>query len=175
LKKSKKAIYLIRGEKVMLDRDLAKLYGVPTGALNQAVRRNRERFPQDFMFQLTSTEVAKLNLSQIVIGLEKHRDPRLRPYAFTEQGVAMLPGYAKNRSKCGRTSKNRQQIAKKANRNTLPSTASSRRVLRVQRLQLAIKIKLRNNSRSICDRVLPVNAVASLWPLNKRPRHASFS
>ena len=84
------SIYLIRGEKVMLDRDLAKLYGVLTGALNQAVRRNRERFPEDFMFQLTSAEVAKLNLSQIVIGSAKHRDPRYRPYAFTEQGVAML-------------------------------------------------------------------------------------
>ena len=84
------AIYLIRGEKVMLDRDLAKLYGVLTGALNQAVRRNRERFPEDFMFQLTTEEVRQLNLSQIVIGSEKHRDPRLRPYAFTEQGVAML-------------------------------------------------------------------------------------
>jgi hypothetical protein len=74
----------------MLDRDLASLYDVSTGALNQAVRRNRERFPDDFMFQLTSAKVAKLNLSQIVIGSEKHRDPRLRPYAFTEQGVAML-------------------------------------------------------------------------------------
>jgi len=90
IEKIEKAIYLIRGEKVMLDRDLAKLYGVSTGALNQAVRRNRERFPEDFMFQLTSAEVAQLNLSQIVIGSEKHRDPRLRPYAFTEQGVAML-------------------------------------------------------------------------------------
>jgi ORF6N domain-containing protein len=85
-----KAIYLIRGEKVMLDRDLAKLYGVLTGALNQAVRRNHERFPKDFMFQLTTAEVRQLNLSQIVTGSEKHRDPRLRPYAFTEQGVAML-------------------------------------------------------------------------------------
>lgn len=80
IEKIENAIYLIRGEKVMLDRDLAKLYGVPTGALNQAVRRNRERFPKDFMFQLTSAEVAELNLSQIVIGSEKHRDPRLRPY-----------------------------------------------------------------------------------------------
>jgi len=85
-----KAIYLIRGEKVMLDRDLAKLYGVMTGALNQAVRRNRGRFPEDFMFRLTTEEVRQLNLSQIVIGSAKHRDPRLRPYAFTEQGVAML-------------------------------------------------------------------------------------
>jgi hypothetical protein len=85
-----KANQLIRGEKVMLDRDLARLYDVSTGALNQAVRRNRERFPADFMFQLTSAEFAELNLSQIVIGSDKHRDPRLRPYAFTEQGVAML-------------------------------------------------------------------------------------
>ncbi len=85
-----KTIYFIRGEKVMLDRDLARLYDVSTAAFNQAVRRNRERFPEDFMFQLTSTEVAQLNRSQIVIGSEKHRDPRFRPYAFTEQGVAML-------------------------------------------------------------------------------------
>ena len=90
IEKIEKSIYLIRGQKVMLDRDLAKLYGVLTGALNQAVRRNRERFPADFMFQLTTAEVRQLNLSQIVIGSEKHRDPRLRPYAFTEQGVAML-------------------------------------------------------------------------------------
>ncbi len=101
IERIEKAIYLIRGEKVMLDRDLAKLYGVSTGALNQAVRRNRERFPEDFMFQLTSAEVAQLNLSQIVIGSEKHRDPRLRPYAFTEQGVAMLSSVL--RSKCAIT------------------------------------------------------------------------
>ena len=90
IERIEKAIYLIRGHKVMLDRDLAGLYDVTTAALNQAVRRNRERFPEDFMFQLTSAEVAELNRSQIVIGSEKHRDPRSRPYAFTEQGVAML-------------------------------------------------------------------------------------
>ena len=101
IEKIEKAIYLIRGEKVMLDRDLAKLYEVPTGALNQAVRRNRERFPEDFMFQLTSAEVAELNLSQIVIGSEKHRATSLRPYAFTEQGVAMLSSVL--RSKCAIT------------------------------------------------------------------------
>ena len=74
----------------MLDRDLAKLYDVTTAALNQAVRRNCERFPDDFMFQLTAAEVAQLNRSQIVIGSAKHRNPRSRPYAFTEHGVAML-------------------------------------------------------------------------------------
>ena len=90
IERIEKAIYLIRGEKVMLDRDLADLYDVPTGAINQAVRRNPDRFPKDFMFRLTSAEFTELNLSQTVIGSEKHRDPRLRPYAFTEQGVAML-------------------------------------------------------------------------------------
>ena len=90
IERIERAIYLIRSEKVMLDRDLAKLYDVSTAAFNQAVRRNRERFPEDFMFQLTSAEVANLNRSQIVIGSQKHRDPRYRPYAFTEQGVAML-------------------------------------------------------------------------------------
>jgi len=98
IEKIEKAIYFIRGEKVMLDRDLARLYDVSTAALNQAVRRNRERFPEDFMFQLTSAELAELNRSQIVIGSQKHRDPRSRPFAFTEQGVAMLSAVL--RSKC---------------------------------------------------------------------------
>jgi ORF6N domain-containing protein len=85
-----KTIYVIRGERVMLDRDLAELYEVETKALNQAVRRNPDRFPADFMFQLSEKEVGELNRSQFVTGSEKHRDPRFRPYAFTEQGVAML-------------------------------------------------------------------------------------
>jgi len=85
-----KAIYLIRGEKIMLDSDLADLYEVETKALNQAVRRNRDRFPSDFMLQLSKDEFADLNRSQIVTGSQRHRDPRFRPYAFTEHGVAML-------------------------------------------------------------------------------------
>lgn len=90
IEKIEKAIYVVRGEKVMLDRDLAELYQVQTKALNQAVRRNADRFPADFMFQLSEKEVADLNRSQFVTGSQKHRDPRSRPYAFTEQGVAML-------------------------------------------------------------------------------------
>jgi len=85
-----RAIYVIRGEKVMLDRDLAELYQVETKALNQAVHRNLDRFPADFMFQLSAKEGVELNRSQFVTGSQKHRDPRSRPYAFTEQGVAML-------------------------------------------------------------------------------------
>jgi hypothetical protein len=79
-----KSIYLIRGQKVMLDSDLAALYQVTTKVLNQAVRRNRERFPQDFMFQLSRLEADKSNRSQFVTGSQKHRNPRFRPYAFTE-------------------------------------------------------------------------------------------
>jgi hypothetical protein len=97
IERIEKAIYLIRGEKVMLDRDLAKLYEVDWRAQSGSAAQSRA-FPADFMFQLTAAEVAKLNLSQIVIGSEKHRDPRLRPYAFTEQGVAMLSSVL--RSKC---------------------------------------------------------------------------
>jgi hypothetical protein len=83
-------ILLIRGTKVMLDADLAELYGVSTKALNQAVKRNIQRFPEDFMFRLDAAEVDILNRSQIVTGSQKHRDPRFPPFAFTEHGALML-------------------------------------------------------------------------------------
>ena len=81
----------------MLDVDLARLYGVTTKVLNQAVRRNANRFPDDFMLQLTEAELADLNRSQIVTGSQKHRDPRFLPFAFTEQGVAMLSGVLRSK------------------------------------------------------------------------------
>ena len=83
-------IYLIRGQRVMHDCDLAGIYRVQTKKLNQAVKRNLDRFPGDFMFRLTAEETTALNRSQSVTGSQKHRDPRLLPYAFTEHGVAML-------------------------------------------------------------------------------------
>ena len=99
MKKSEKAlvpqetieskIFFLRGKRVMLDRDLAILYGVETRALNQAVRRNMRRFPEDFMFQLTKEEMESWK-SQIVISNREKMGLRRRPYAFTEQGVAML-------------------------------------------------------------------------------------
>jgi hypothetical protein len=82
-------IYLIRGEKVMLDEDLAELYGVETRVLVQAVKRNIERFPDDFMFQLSSAEFANLRSQIVTPSWGGRRSP---PYAFTEQGVAMLSG-----------------------------------------------------------------------------------
>ncbi len=100
-------VFFIRGEKVMLDTDLAMLYGVEARVLNQAVKRNLKRFPEDFMFQLsleeaeeirsalrsqsvTSKSGAASKSSQTVMSSRKHRGRTYRPYAFTEQGVAML-------------------------------------------------------------------------------------
>ncbi len=83
-----KLVFFIRGEKVMLDADLAQLYGVTTGNLNKAVKRNQARFPGDFMFQLTDKETESLIFQS---GRSKGRGGRRhRPYAFTEQRAAML-------------------------------------------------------------------------------------
>ena len=111
VRRIERKILLLRGEKVLLDSDLAELYGVETKALNQAVKRNLERFPEDFMFQVSKAEAALISRSQNVTleseisgkPTEKARNPRsqivtlesgqnlkYRPYAFTEQGVAML-------------------------------------------------------------------------------------
>lgn len=89
LERIEHAIYLIRGHKVMLDRDLTALYGVETRVLNQAVNRNRKRFPEDFMLVLTREEIR--NISQSVICSDTIKHAR-NVHAFTEQGVAMLSG-----------------------------------------------------------------------------------
>jgi hypothetical protein len=93
-------IVTVRGERVILDHDLARLYGVTTKALNQAVKRNPGRFPADFVFRLTPPELTHLksqtvspsssgNRSQFVTSSEKHRNPRFLPYVFTEHGALM--------------------------------------------------------------------------------------
>jgi hypothetical protein len=87
-------IYLIRGQKVMLDQDLAELYGVTTGNLNLAVRRNKVRFPEDFMFQLSAAEMKSLLLQSA--RAKERGGRRTPPYAFTEQGVAMLSSVLKS-------------------------------------------------------------------------------
>src|SRR5437879_1967124 len=81
-----RAIFLIRGHKVMLDADLARLYGVTVGRLNEAVKRNIERFPSDFMFHLTFQELRGLR-SQIAISKKGRGGRRYAPYAFTEHGA----------------------------------------------------------------------------------------
>ena len=84
-------IYEIRGQNVMVDKDLAELYQVTTSNLNKAVQRNIKRFPTDFMFQLTKEEFDELNLI-FQNGKSRWRETRKPPYAFTEQGLAMLSG-----------------------------------------------------------------------------------
>jgi len=83
-------IFLVRGKKVMFDRDLAVLYGVTTGNLNKAVNRNIERFPDDFMFQLAKEEADSLIFQIGISKTEGRGGRRFLPYAFTENGVAML-------------------------------------------------------------------------------------
>lgn len=83
-------ILLIRGQKVMLDSDLARLYGVSIKVLNQAVKRNRTRFPDDFMFQLSAAESEALRSQFVTLKLGRGEHRKYVPYAFTEQGVAML-------------------------------------------------------------------------------------
>ena len=83
-------IYLIRRHKVMLDSDLAELYGVTTKVLNQAVKRNAKRFPSDFMFQLKSSEYESLRSQFVTLKQSRGRHRKYLPYVFTEQGVAML-------------------------------------------------------------------------------------
>jgi phage regulator Rha-like protein len=105
IKSIQNRIYEVRGERVMLDFDLASLYEVGTKVLNQAVKRNIKRFPKDFMFRLTpdewqgmwsqfvtTSEIQSTMRSQFVTASQNKRNTKVTPYAFTEQGVAMLSG-----------------------------------------------------------------------------------
>src|SRR5260370_16375776 len=89
-------IFVLRGHRVMLDRDLAELYGVETRALNQAVKRNRARFPDDFMFRLTAAETkTALSLRSQIVTLKRGRHIKYLPYVFTEHGSVMLANVLK--------------------------------------------------------------------------------
>jgi hypothetical protein len=91
-------IFTIRQQRVLLDADLARVYGTTTKVLNQAVKRNRGRFPPDFAFRLTAEEDAALrNRSQIVTGSHKHRDPRVQPWVYTEHGALMAANVLRSR------------------------------------------------------------------------------
>jgi len=85
-------IHTIRGHRVMLDADLAELYGVSTGALNQAIKRKAERFPEDFMFRLSQEESDSLRSQTVILKPGRGKYRKFLPYAFTEQGVTMLSG-----------------------------------------------------------------------------------
>lgn len=91
------SIYLIRGYKVILSFDLAELYAVEARTLTQAVKRNIERFPSDFMFQLTADEVGFLRTQNVILSSKWGEHPKYRPFAFTQEGVAMLSSVLSSR------------------------------------------------------------------------------
>ncbi len=124
-----KRIFVVRGRQVMLDEDLADLYGVETRRLIEQVKRNRDRFPGDFMFQLSKTEAAVLR-SQIAISNSGSGGRRYAPYVFTEQGVAMLSGVLRSKRaaavtsrSCGRLSScdGRQRVTRQLRRDSIGS------------------------------------------------------
>jgi ORF6N domain len=84
-----RAILVLHRQRVILDSDLAALYGVTTKRLNEQVKRNAARFPEDFMFRLSTQETEALNRSHFATGSQKHRDPRFPPFAFTEHGAIL--------------------------------------------------------------------------------------
>jgi len=90
VEQAERRILLLRGQKVMLDADLAELYGVPTKRINEQVRRNPNRFPSDFMFQLAPEEANSLRSQIATLKAGRGRHRKYLPFAFTEQGVAML-------------------------------------------------------------------------------------
>jgi ORF6N domain len=111
----------IRGQKVMLDTDLARIYGIPTFRFNEAIKRNRERFPEDFMFRLTAAEFAALT-SQFAISNKGRGGRRTLPYAFTEHGAIMAAnvGHSRSRSRasypsCGTAYPRRLPLARVLN------------------------------------------------------------
>jgi len=142
-------IYEIRGQRVMLDRDLAELYQVTTGALNQAVKRNVARFPSDFMFQLTDAETENWK-SQIVITNSIKMGLRHNPYAFTEQGVSMLSAVLKS-SVAIQTSITIMRAFVAMRNHILQSTQVSAELLELRsRLQL-VEHECRENLEAVND------------------------
>ncbi|MDD5089678.1 MAG: ORF6N domain-containing protein [Candidatus Wallbacteria bacterium] len=89
-------ILLLRGKRIMLDRDLAELYGVETKVLNQAVKRNLARFPSDFMFQLRDKDIEKSRSQIVTLNGKRGQNTKYLPYAFTENGIAMLSSVLKS-------------------------------------------------------------------------------
>lgn len=160
-------IRTVRGHKVILDVDLARIYGVPTKVLNQAVKRNRERFPADFMFQTTKQEAGTCrswsqsvtlngegNRSQSVTGPQKHRDPRFRPYAFTEHG-AIMAATVLNSPKAVEMSVFVVRAFVKLREQLLATATLAQRLAEVERTLLTHDAALRDLYRQIRPLLLP--------------------
>ena len=158
-------IYEIRGQRVMLDRDLAELYHVKTGNLNKAVKRNMRRFPPDFMFQLDKEEFVKLKNDLIFQnGTSSWGGTRKLPFAFTEQGLAMLSGILNSDIAIDvNISIMRAFVALRRMAATLPNTASDVAQLRkdFEELKLDIEDILRDQNEINEDTRLQLDAIST--------------
>ncbi|MCR4593006.1 MAG: ORF6N domain-containing protein [Bacteroidaceae bacterium] len=158
-------IYEIRGQRVMLDRDLAELYHVTTGNLNKAVKRNIRRFPPDFMFQLDKEEFTKLKNDLVFQnGISSWGGTRKLPFAFTEQGLAMLSGILNSDIAIDvNISIMRAFVALRRMAATLPNTASDVAQLRkdFEELKLDIEDILRDQNEINEDTRLQLDAIST--------------
>jgi hypothetical protein len=158
-------IYEIRGQRVMLDRDLAELYHVTTGNLNKAVKRNIRRFPPDFMFQLDKEEFTKLKNDLIFQnGISSWGGTRKLPFAFTEQGLAMLSGILNSDIAIDvNISIMRAFVALRRMAATLPNTASDVAQLRkdFEELKLDIEDIMRDQNEINEDTRLQLDAIST--------------
>jgi len=151
-------IHVVRSQRVMLDSDLAELYGISTKVLNQAVRRNRERFPQDFAFAITAQEVADLR-SQIVTSKAGRGGRRYATWVFTEQGVAMLSSVL------------RSPMAVRVNIEIMRAFVRLRRLLATPGEIVAQLTKLAETVELHDDQIKVINEVLRKWshPNRKSP------
>jgi len=145
-------IYEIRGQKVMLDRDLAELYGVEVKRLNEAVKRNIDRFPSDFMFQLTQEEWNILR-SQIATSKEGSGGRRYLPYAFTEHGVLMLSNVL-NSSKAINMSIQIIRIFDKLRKYALEKKSKN---IQIEELHKLLMLYIEKNDKRVNDIILALN------------------
>ncbi len=150
----KNKIYEIRGQRVMLDRDLAQLYGVETKVLNQAVRRNLERFPEDFMFELTKYEanLLEISLRSQFVTLNKGRGSNYKyaPLVFTEQGVAMLSSVLRSSTAIQVNISIMRDFVTMRNYVSTVSVASAELAEFKERLKL-IEQSCKDNADAVCD------------------------
>ena len=155
-----KFIYEIRGLKVMLDSDLARLYEVPTHRLNEAVKRNKDRFPEDFMFQLTNDEWEKQR-SQFAIFVNDVR--KYKPYAFTEQGVAMLSSVVGSK-KAIEVNISIMRVFVNLRRYVLTQGTSEQ----IAELRKLLLIYIEKNDKRVNDIIIALNSLLQKPPESKR-------
>jgi hypothetical protein len=159
-------IHEIRGCKVMLDSDLAQLYQVENRALNQAVKRNMERFPQDFMFQLNAEEWESLKSQNVISKIPERRGGRrVAPYAFTEHGILMLSSVLKSETAIGVNIKI-MRIFVQMRQYALAQTGTNEQILELRKLLL---LYIERNDKRVDDIIRALNGFITSPPPPAKP------